>query len=243
MLHSDAGPDEKSRGIVYTIVVAGGSGIRFGERKQFLDLGGKSVLDRSVATALAASDRVVIVVPADAVLDVAETVRGDDRVSVVAGGATRAASVRAGLEALIGVGSDAIVLIHDAARPLASRDLYQRLIAAIGPDCSAAVPAVELADTIRSVDGGTVDRTSLRAVQTPQAFRAETILAAHAGGREATDDASLAEAELGLKVKVIDGESHNRKITTPFDMAAARAHLADNVGSASDDGPAKDTIQ
>lgn len=136
---------------------------------------------------------------------------------VVAGGATRSESVRAGLAA---VPSDAgIVLVHDAARPLASLDLWRRVLAAVASGSEAVVPAVPLVDTLREVGGGTVDRTRYVAVQTPQGFRADALRRAHESAAEGTDDASLVEA-IGGMVLVVDGESENRKITTQADLAA-----------------------
>jgi 2-C-methyl-D-erythritol 4-phosphate cytidylyltransferase len=137
--------------------------------------------------------------------------------AVVAGGATRSASVRAGLAA---VPDDAtIVLVHDAARPLASMQLWELVIAGAGAGHDAVVPAVPVVDTLREVGGATVDRTRFVAVQTPQGFRADVLRRAHASGADGTDDASLVEA-IGGKVLVVDGEPENRKITTLADLTA-----------------------
>jgi 2-C-methyl-D-erythritol 4-phosphate cytidylyltransferase/2-C-methyl-D-erythritol 2,4-cyclodiphosphate synthase len=147
----------------------------------------------------------------------------------VFGGATRQASVRAGLEALAPMRPD-LVLIHDAARPYASAALVARAIAAVDAT-GAAVPVMPLADTVKSVDrsgrviDATLDRTILRTVQTPQAFAFDRVLAAHrraaASGREDfTDDAALAEWA-GLKVAAFDGEAGNVKLTTAEDVARA----------------------
>ena len=206
---------------VWTIVVAGGSGIRFGERKQFLDLGGRTVLQRSVDVASSVSSGVVVVVPTDAV-ETTKIESSDALIVVVAGGSSRAESVRRGLA---GVPADAqIVLVHDAARPLATKALFARVIEAVTHGAEAVVPVVELADTIRSVDGGVVDRSTLRAVQTPQGFRYDTLVDAHASGAEATDDASLAEAA-GYTVTTVSGDPTNRKITDRADQYTAEALL------------------
>jgi 2-C-methyl-D-erythritol 4-phosphate cytidylyltransferase/2-C-methyl-D-erythritol 2,4-cyclodiphosphate synthase len=153
----------------------------------------------------------------------------------VFGGATRQASVRAGLEAVAPLRPD-LVLIHDAARPYASAALVTRAIAAVAAT-GAAVPVMPLADTIKSVDAtgrlieATLDRAILRTVQTPQAFAFAPVLAAHrraaANGREDfTDDAALAEWA-GLKVAAFDGEAGNVKLTTAEDVARAeREHAA-----------------
>jgi 2-C-methyl-D-erythritol 4-phosphate cytidylyltransferase len=139
--------------------------------------------------------------------------------AVVAGGATRSGSVRAGLAA---VPDDAgVILVHDAARPLASDALWRRVLEGVRAGNDAVVPAVPLTDTLREVDGGTVDRTRFVAVQTPQGFVAEVLRRAHADSPEGTDDASLVEA-IGGKVLVVDGEAENRKITTAADLTAMR---------------------
>jgi 2-C-methyl-D-erythritol 4-phosphate cytidylyltransferase len=201
---------------IWTIVVGGGSGRRFGTAKQYEVLGDARVIDRSVAVAQEVSDGVVVVVPPEDAV----------REGAVAGGATRSESVRAGLAV---IPSDAtIVCVHDAARPLASADLYRRTIAAVSKGADAAVPALAVADTIKVVADGVVvltpDRASLVAVQTPQAFRATALRAAHARGGDATDDAALVEA-LGGVVVIVDGEARNRKITVPDDLEWARRQI------------------
>ena len=135
--------------------------------------------------------------------------------AVVAGGVTRSASVRAGLAALP---ADAdVVLVHDAARPYASKDVWQRVLEGVRAGADAVVPCVPVVDTLREVGGTTVDRSRFVAVQTPQGFRADALRRAHAGDVEGTDDASLVEAA-GGKVLVVDGDPGNRKITTPADL-------------------------
>jgi 2-C-methyl-D-erythritol 4-phosphate cytidylyltransferase len=208
---------------IWTIVVGGGSGRRFGATKQYEQLGDVRVIDRSTAVAREVSDGVVVVVPP----------QDADREGAVAGGATRSESVRAGLAA---IPSDAtIICVHDAARPLATGDLYRRAIAAVRSGADAAIPAIAVADTIKVVADGVVvstpDRASLVAVQTPQAFRAAVLREAHDHGGDATDDAALVEA-LGGVVVVVDGEVRNRKITVPDDLAWARRQIA----AAADDG-------
>ena len=207
---------------VWTVVVGGGSGRRFGTAKQYEMIAGRRVIDRSRATAAIVSDGVVVVVPpADAETE-----------SAVAGGAPRTRSVRAGLAA---VPDDAtIVCVHDAARPLATVALYQRVIAAVAAGASAAVPGVAVTDTIKVVQDGAVvdtpDRSTLVAVQTPQAFRADVLRSAYARAAEddldATDDAALVEA-MGARVLVVEGEPGNRKITLPEDLEWARRHVAE----------------
>lgn len=198
---------------MWSIVVAGGTGTRFGERKQYQRLGGVRVLDWSLRAAAAHSAGVVLVVPAD-VVEQDEPLAG----AVVAGGATRSASVRAGLAA---VPDDAeVIVVHDAARPAAAPAVWARVLAAVEAGADAAVPAVPVTDTLRAVGGATVDRARFVAVQTPQAFRSAALRGAHAAEPEGTDDASLVEAG-GGRVVVVDGDPANIKITTPVDLALA----------------------
>ncbi|MYH97503.1 MAG: 2-C-methyl-D-erythritol 4-phosphate cytidylyltransferase [Acidimicrobiia bacterium] len=205
---------------VWTVVVAAGSGTRFGGAKQYLELAGFRIVDRSVAVAAQVSDGVVVVVPAEDVEAESARLAAD---SVVAGGASRAASVRNGLAA-VPLDAD-IICVHDAARPLASPEIYERVVQEVHSGAAGAVPVVPVTDTIRSVDGGVVDRSTLQAVQTPQAFRAELLRMAHADASDATDDASLVEAA-GFAVVAVDGHPRNIKITHPDDLAAAEAWLA-----------------
>ncbi|MGB8862217.1 MAG: 2-C-methyl-D-erythritol 4-phosphate cytidylyltransferase [Ilumatobacteraceae bacterium] len=202
---------------VWTIVVAGGSGQRFGGPKQYERLGSQRVLDWSVAAARAAGAGVVIVVPA---ADAA-------REGGVAGGATRSDSVRAGLAQVPAEAT--IVCVHDGARPFADAAVFGRVVAAVAAGADGAIPGVAVADTIKQVaaDGAVVhtpDRASLMAVQTPQAFRAEVLRAAHATGVDATDDAALVEAA-GGRIVVVAGDPANRKITDPDDLAWARRRV------------------
>ena len=204
--------------VVWTVIVAGGGGRRYGGAKQYERLGPARVLDLAVATARQASDGVVVVVPAE---DVAAE-------GGVAGGRTRAESVRNGLAA---VPMDAtIVCVHDAARPLATPALFRRVVDAVAAGADGVVPAVAVTDTIKLIDDeGTVVETPPRerlvAVQTPQAFRAVALRQAHATGMDGTDDASLVE-HLGGLVVTVPGEAWNGKITTPDDLARARDWLA-----------------
>jgi 2-C-methyl-D-erythritol 4-phosphate cytidylyltransferase len=206
-------------GGVWAIVVAGGGGRRFGGPKQFEDLHGRRVLDWSLAAAGAACDGVVPVVPAD-------RLAGEPAPGAVAGGATRSGSVRAGLAAV--PGDAEIVVVHDAARPLAGAELFRRTVAAVRDGADAAVPGVPVTDTVKRVDDGrvveTVDRSRLVAVQTPQAFRVAVLRRAHAGDPEATDDSALVEA-VGGTVVVVEGDPRNLKLTSPDDLLVARALL------------------
>lgn len=209
---------------MWAIVVGAGSGARFGGAKQFAPLGEERVLDRSVRIAASACDGVVAVVPAE----VADRER-TTLVGVVAGGPTRAASVACGLAA---VPADVdVICVHDAARPLATVELYARVVAAVRAGADAAVPGLPLADTVKQVgpDGcvvATPDRATLVTVQTPQAFAAAALRAAHAdaelaGDPSITDDATMVERH-GGRVVVVPGEPTNRKITHADDLVWAQ---------------------
>ncbi|MDP6976867.1 MAG: 2-C-methyl-D-erythritol 4-phosphate cytidylyltransferase [Acidimicrobiales bacterium] len=209
---------------VWTVVVAAGSSERFGADKQSADLVGRTVLERSVDAA-GDSDGVVVVVAPAVVGEVTERLGGSVH-AVVAGGATRSASVRAGLAVVPDVAN--VVLVHDGARPLASRDLFARVVAAVEAGADAVVPGVPVNDSLRRVDGA-VDREGMMAVQTPQGFPAATLRAAHAGGADASDDATLVEA-YGGSVVVVDGEGDNLKVTRPVDLLVARQVLEASGG-------------
>ncbi len=206
---------------VTTIVVAGGGGDRFGGAKQFATLRGATVLDRAVLTAVQCSERVVVVLPEGVAWSPPAAT-----VVVVTGGATRSASTRAGLGA-VDDGAE-IVVVHDAARPLASPHLYAAVVAAVRAGADAAVPAIAVSDTLKRVDGdlviGTVARDGLVAVQTPQAFAAAVLRRAHGDARDDTDDAALVEA-MGGRVVVVPGEARNLKITVAADLENAAALL------------------
>lgn len=218
-------------GQVAAIVAAGGTGERTGgpddgEPKQFRDLAGRPVVSWALEMLTEAGFRPVIaVVPEDWIdrmRDLGASCRG---LVCVAGGSTRQASVANGL-AMVETSS---VVVHDAARPLATPALARAVLDALS-EADAAVPAVPVEDTVKTVEGGrvveTLDRTGLWAVQTPQAFVADALRRAHAaaakGGYDATDDAQLVERN-GGRVAVVPGERWNLKLTFPvdFDLAAA----------------------
>lgn len=206
---------------VWTVVVAGGAGTRFGGPKQYVVLAGRRAIDWSVAAARSVSDGVVVVVPPDVATAGGDGIDGAD--VVVAGGDTRSASVRNGLAAVPGDAS--VVLVHDAARPAASAALFQAVVDAVRGGAHAVVPGVDVTDSLRRRSGGAVDRDELVAVQTPQGFPAEVLRAAHASGADGTDDASVAEAH-GARVVVIPGEATNIKLTHPADRDALEATLS-----------------
>jgi 2-C-methyl-D-erythritol 4-phosphate cytidylyltransferase len=207
---------------VWAIVVAGGSSSRFGRPKQFAGLGDGSVLDQSVRTARRSAEGVVAVVPEGG----PRSVDGADE--VVTGGTTRSESVRRGL-AKVPAGAE-VILVHDAARPLASTALFDAVVAAVRDGAEVVTPAIPVTDTLRSRTGGVVDRDALVAVQTPQGFRATVLRAAHDSGADATDDATLAES-VGAAVVTVDGDRWNLKITEPDDLVVAEAIWRSRSGS------------
>lgn len=207
---------------VWTVVVAGGSGSRFGAPKQFLGLGGRRVIDRAIAAAAGHSEGVVTVLPAD--VDLGYTEAADTPVVTVAGGDTRSASVRNGLAAVPDTAD--VVLVHDAARPLTPDDVFRRVIAAVRAGADAVVPVLEVTDSLRHRADGAVDRGEFAAVQTPQGFPAAGLRAAHATGADATDDATLVEITGGT-VTMVDGDRAAMKLTTPLDLQIAELLLAE----------------
>jgi 2-C-methyl-D-erythritol 4-phosphate cytidylyltransferase/2-C-methyl-D-erythritol 2,4-cyclodiphosphate synthase len=221
---------------IAAIVVAAGRGLRAGGDvpKQYRAIGGEPVIRPSLAR-LAAHPGIDLVQPVIHPQDEAiyrACIAGLDLLAPVNGGATRQASVRAGVEAVAARAPD-IVLVHDAARPFLSDDLIARAIAA-GRASGAAVPAIAIADTVKRVDPAgvvveTLDRAPLRGIQTPQAFGFALLREAHAraaaaGRDDFTDDAALIEWA-GHKVAVFEGEVANVKLTSGEDFARAEALL------------------
>jgi len=219
--------------------VAAGRGERLGgaNPKAFAGLGGRPLLAESVER-LDASDWVeaIVVVAPDgweepAILLSEEVGAGKVTISVP-GGETRSDSVRAGLAEV--PPEAAVVLVHDAARPLVPEAVVERVILGLEPGWDGVVPAVELADTVKRVEGAgvaeTVPREGLVAVQTPQAFPAAVLRSALAADVEgASDCAGFVEAT-GGRVRVVDGDPRLLKITTPEDLAFAEALLAAERG-------------
>jgi 2-C-methyl-D-erythritol 4-phosphate cytidylyltransferase len=214
------------------LVPAGGIGSRLGRRtpKQFLHLGGGTILSRTLAHFLRHPDvrSIVISAPAEYLVRTRRLVVRPGRrgVEVVAGGATRQASVRQALQA---APNDVdVVLVHDAVRPFIDRRLIDAVVAAAVTH-GAAICALPLTETIKRVRDGvvetTLDRSGLWAVQTPQGFRSAVLREAHdkaqRDGVIATDDAMLVE-RLGQPVRVVPGLASNVKITTPADLRRAR---------------------
>lgn len=229
---SNFAEEMNSRRDIYAIIVAGGSGQRFGAAtpKQFLPLGGRPVLMHTVER-FAAIATVVLVLPQPLIGLWEEQCRGhsfDVDVRVVAGGESRFHSVANALAAIGDASDDAIVLVHDGVRPLVSRQVIDAAIAAAELH-AAAVPVVPLSDSIRRIDGDrtvAVERERYVAVQTPQAFRLDLLRTAYAVGfrPQFTDDASVVEAA-GHPVATFPGEPTNIKITYPSDLLIAEALL------------------
>ena len=225
---------------VAAVIVAAGRGLRAGGNlpKQYRELAGEPVIRSSLSLFAwhGQIGAVQAVIHPDDRGSYEAAAKGLRLLPPVSGGASRQASVRAGLEALAGRPPD-IVLIHDAARPFCSTELVSRAIVACG-ETGAAIPALEVTDTIKRVDAGghvagTVDRAQLRAVQTPQAFKFVALLEAHhraakEGRNDFTDDAALAEWA-GIKVATFAGESGNVKLTTDEDFAKAESRRIANL--------------
>jgi 2-C-methyl-D-erythritol 4-phosphate cytidylyltransferase/2-C-methyl-D-erythritol 2,4-cyclodiphosphate synthase len=210
---------------VTVIIPAGGSGVRLGASipKALVELAGQTLIQRCVSGIAPIANQIIVAAPTG-YEDKFREILGDD-ILVVTGGVTRTDSVKA---ALAHATSD-FILVHDAARSLASTDLAGRVIDALVTGESAVIPSLAVVDTIKNVDAdgyvqATPDRSLLRAVQTPQGFAADLLRKAHESGKDATDDAGLVEA-LGVKVKVIDGEFQALKITTSEDLATAEKIL------------------
>jgi 2-C-methyl-D-erythritol 4-phosphate cytidylyltransferase len=217
---------------VWAVLVAAGRGERLGEDrpKAFARLGGLPLLAESLRRLDESEwiDGIVVVCPPEweepAIL-VAEAIGATKVASCITGGSTRSASVRLGLDE---VPEDAaVVLVHDAARPLLPPDLVPRLLEALAQGYDGAVPGLPVPDTVKRVRDGLVLETPARdelvAVQTPQAFVAPVLRAAADG--EGSDCASLVEAR-GGRVTVVRGDEQLLKVTTPADLARVEALLA-----------------
>lgn len=218
---------------VWAVLVAAGSGERVGDKrpKAFANLAGRPLVAESIERLDASPwvESIVVVAPPDweepTILLAEELGAGSVR-AVVTGGTTRTDSVRAGLAEV--PGDTAVVLVHDAARPLLPDEVVERVVTALGEGWDAVVPALPLADTVKRSEGEavaeTVDRSGLHAVQTPQAFLAEALRRGLAGAGDATDCAGLVEAA-GGKVRLVEGDRRLLKVTTPADLAVVETLL------------------
>ena len=230
--------EDQQTGETWVIVAAAGEsrrmGLPDGESKQFLRLGGETILMQSVHRLLAMDcvDGIVVVLHPSHTVRFADELMSFDElkpVLIAEGGATRPDSVRAGL--LEVPAAAGVIAVHDGARPLFSKHVFEHCLAALS-GAEGAVPAVEVSDTLKrqGAEGavaGTVDRAGLWAAQTPQVFRAAALRDVY--GRTdfngATDDAMLLERG-GYAVKLVESTPANVKITTPADLPLASALLA-----------------
>ena len=251
------------------VLTAAGSGSRLGlgYPKALAELAGRSLVGHAASRLCATGEirSLVVTAPAEHLAQFRAALAAEDGLTVpwqvVPGGVSRQASVSAGLAALASSREPGdvydVVLVHDAARPLASPTLMRRVIAAVRAGHRAVIPGLAVTDTIKSVDdtpdtpdvsgavrvSGTVDRTTLRAVQTPQGFDWDLLLRAHAAGAAraaeestaATDDSALVEA-LGETVWIVDGDPRALKITTEQDLAVAEV-LVRTEGAPMDTAP------
>ncbi|MBF0103792.1 MAG: 2-C-methyl-D-erythritol 4-phosphate cytidylyltransferase [Deltaproteobacteria bacterium] len=221
------------------IIPAGGASLRFGggQKKQFVTLNGRPVVNHSIAAFInhPAVTEIVVCLPKED-LDHPEIIH-DKKIRRVEGGGTRSSSVHKGFSHLTNTDDNTVVLIHDAARPILSRCLIDAVIEATLKG-GAAIPVTRLTDTIKEVDDHktvikTLNREHLRAVQTPQGFLYGILNKAYRfpafDDPRYTDEALLVE-ETGQTVSVVDGERENIKITNQFDLKVAEAILSRTWG-------------
>jgi 2-C-methyl-D-erythritol 4-phosphate cytidylyltransferase len=204
------------------ILLAGGSGARFGAPKQFEVVAGRRLVDRAADVASEACDDVVVVLPAGAGWS------GPPVTALVEGGTSRAASVRSGLRA-VPEGTDVIV-VHDAAHPLASADLHRAVIEAVRAGAAAASPFLPVAESLVRRDGdvavAAVPKDGVGLSQTPHAFRAEVLRSLHAEGPETSDEVTLLLTR-GEGVALVPGDPMNIHVTTKAELAMAAALLGE----------------
>lgn len=220
----------------FAIIVAGGSGKRFGSEmpKQFLPLEGKAVLMRTIEKFDQAGAAIVVVLPAEHQemwMSMCKESNFPVTHTIATGGKTRFESVKNGIAAIENLCASDLVAVHDGVRPLASAELINRCYDT-AKQSGSAIPVVNPSDSIRQLlDDGTsrqLLRSSLRAVQTPQTFKAELLQGAYDVEESPlfTDDASVVE-NAGHQVTLVEGEMTNIKITTPIDMIIASQIIAD----------------
>ena len=222
-----ASPESATTGESWAIVLAAGGGTRFGGPKQFADIAGRPLLEHTVRSASTVCDGVVVVLP-EAHLGSWMAPAG---VHVVTGGATRAQSVRAGLAAVPAWA--AVIVVSDAAHPLATPALYRRVVDAVLAGANAAVPGLPLSEVVKEITitetattgtvveaGRSLPRESHRIIQMPHAFAAGWLRDAHASATEAVEDSAMVAAA-GARVIVVDGEPANIHVTTPEELALA----------------------
>jgi 2-C-methyl-D-erythritol 4-phosphate cytidylyltransferase len=243
------------RGDVAALVAAAGLGTRLGPGapKALRELGGASLLEHAVSRLAQAPSigLIVVAAPAEHVDSLRARLSADVPVDVVAGGATRQASVAAALAAV--PPSYGFVVVHDAARAFAPPELVERIADALRAGHPAVIPVLDVVDTVKQVDEtghvvATLDRSVLRSVQTPQGFHRDVLETGHsrADTTDATDDAGLAE-RIGVRVFCVPGAESALKITRPADLDRAELLLrtlkSDDGTFRSDDGSARRTLQ
>jgi 2-C-methyl-D-erythritol 4-phosphate cytidylyltransferase len=217
-----------AKGAVWAIVLAGGGGNRFGGLKQFAELGGQTLLERVIQIAEKVGDGVVVVLPQAQIEALAQDGRyARPGLVIAAGGLVRAESVRSGLAAVPPEAE--IVVITDAAHPLASVALYEQVVAAIEAGADGALPGLPLADAIKQLaPDGTVGTTTPAgghvSAQMPMAFRVVALREAHARIGDAVEDSAMVTAD-GGRVVIVPGEATNVHVTTPAELAIAAALL------------------
>ena len=216
---------ESERRTGIAIIAAAGHGTRFGAKKQFLEIKGKPVYSYSIEAFRPFTDHILLVVPSE---DAQTT--NPYGATVVPGGAKRYDSMYEAIKVIdrdIKPSKNDIIMIHDGARPMIDSDTISRVIADTEEN-NAAVASIPVTDTIRTVDGELIDRSRLRAMQTPQAFKWYIIKAAYdklmtlpKEARDAmhiTDDVQVVDQMLGIRSKMSEGNTKNIKITTPKDV-------------------------
>lgn len=217
----------------YAVIVAGGSGTRMNADlpKQFMILKGKPVLYYAVKAFLDAYDDciIVLVLPEEhtaAGQEIIDAFFSYERIKLVAGGRTRFHSVQNGLAQI--TDEDSVVFVHDAVRPLVTKELIDRCYTSVA-ETGSAIPVTDCKDSVRMIteEGNEMlDRTNIKLVQTPQAFHGKIILPAYRIDykEKYTDEATVAEA-FGMKLSLVEGDEQNIKLTRPIDFLIAESFM------------------
>ena len=213
--------------LVAVIIPAGGSGERLGAKipKALVQIGGKTLIEHAVTNMAPIANQIIVAAPAGYEAEFLQLLGSE--VTVITGGRTRTRSVKRALQHV--EKENKFILVHDAARPLASTELALRIIDSLRAGEKAVVPGIAVSDTIKRVDKDnyvtkTLTRSKLRVIQTPQGFTRKVLMKAHSSNDDLTDDAGLVE-DRGIAVKVIAGEDRALKITTMHDLTVAEQIL------------------
>lgn len=219
--------------LVAVIIPAGGSGERLGAKipKALVQIGGKTLIEHAVTNMAPIANQIIVAAPAGYEAEFLQLLGSE--VTVITGGLTRTLSVKRALEHV--EKENEFILVHDAARPLASTELALRIIDSLRAGEKAVVPGIAVSDTIKRVDEDnyvtkTPTRSKLRVIQTPQGFTRKVLMKAHSSDDDVTDDAGLVE-DRGIAVKVIAGEDRALKITTTHDLTVAEQILIPDFDS------------